>query len=59
MGGSFFFMPRNQISAGELKVFVLNLKNDLRNESIYLSDPKLYVNKYLNKVLDKLEEYMY
>jgi hypothetical protein len=58
MGGSFFFMPRNQISPNELKAFVEKLKIELGNENIS-SDIKSCANKYLNRVLDRLEQYRY
>lgn len=51
-------MPKNQVSKEELKVRVLKLKNDVYNESkdVWQGEKDL-ANKYLNKVLDILEEY--
>ena len=51
-------MPKNQVSKEELKVRVLKLKNDVYNESsdVWQGEKNL-ANKYLNKVLDILEEY--
>ena len=51
-------MPKNQVNKEELKVRVLKLKNDVYNESsdVWQGEKDL-ANKYLNKVLDILEEY--
>ena len=51
-------MPKNQVNKEELKVRVLKLKNDIYNESsdVWQGEKDL-ANKYLNKVLDILEEY--
>jgi len=51
-------MPKNQVNKEELKVRVLKLKNDVYNESsdVWQGEKDL-TNKYLNKVLDILEEY--
>lgn len=51
-------MPKNQVSKEELKVRVLKLKNDVYNESsdVWQGEKDL-ANKYLNRVLDILEEY--
>jgi hypothetical protein len=59
MGGDFFyFMPRNQLSKEEIRCHVEKLKNELYNEQIgYTSDPKGLANRYLNRVLDKIQEY--
>ena len=50
--------PKNQVSKEELKVRVLKLKNDVYNESsdVY-RERRTLLNKYLNRVLDILEEY--
>lgn len=52
-------MPRNQITKDEIKHQVLKLKNDLEKEWMnhYDLDPKWLAHQYLNKVLDKIEEY--
>lgn len=51
-------MHKNQMNKEELKVRVLKLKNDVYNESsdVWQGEKDL-ANKYLNKVLDILEEY--
>jgi len=51
-------MPKNQISKDELKVRVLKLKNRLYKEPPSW-DPKGLANKYLNEVLDIIDEYRY
>jgi len=51
-------MPRNQLSKDELKCYVLKLKNQLYESNHYEWDKKV-ANEYLNKVLDKIEEYNY
>ena len=51
-------MPRGQLTKEEMKYQVLKLKQKLQNEQIrYTSDPKALADKYLNEVLDKIEEY--
>jgi hypothetical protein len=51
-------MPRNEFSKEEIKCHVDKLKNKLYNEHVdYGSDPKELANKYLNQVLDKIQEY--
>jgi hypothetical protein len=53
-----FCMPRGQLTKEEMKYQVLKLKQKLQNEQIrYTSDPKALADKYLNEVLDKIEEY--
>ncbi|ASR76224.1 hypothetical protein HOR89_gp114 [Synechococcus phage Bellamy] len=49
-------MPRNMLTKDEIKVRVLKLKNELIHEQ----EPVMYkdlAHKYLNKVLDILDEY--
>ena len=48
-------MSKNQITKDEIKVQVEKLKTELYNEQTY--DGKALAHKYLNKVLDKIEEY--
>jgi hypothetical protein len=48
-------MSKNQITKKEIKVQVEKLKTELYNEQTYES--KELAHKYLNKVLDKIEEY--
>lgn len=51
-------MPRNKLTKGEMKCFVEKFKTELYNENLnWTSDPKGLAHKYLNKVLDKLQEY--
>jgi len=51
-------MPRNEFSKEEIKCYVEKLKVELYNEKIgYTSDPKELAHKYLNQVLDKIQEY--
>lgn len=53
-------MPRNQLTKEQIKCDVLKLKRDLHNENIqWSSDPRNLANRYLNSVLDKIEEYRY
>lgn len=53
-------MPKNQLTKEEIKMFVLKLKGDLLNEDVtWTSDPKAIAHKYLNKVLDRIEEFRY
>ena len=49
-------VPRNMLTKDEIKVRVLKLKNELFQEQ----EPVMYkdlAHKYLNKVLDILDEY--
>ena len=48
-------MPRNQVSLDEIKVFVEKLKNEAGRDNTCRD----CADKYLNKVLDKLQEYRY
>jgi len=51
-------MPKNSLNRDEIKCRVLKLKNELYNES----EPVMYkelAHKYLNRVLDILDEYRY
>ena len=48
-------MSKNQITKNEIKVQVEKLKTELCNEKTLES--KDLAHKYLNKVLDKIEEY--
>lgn len=47
-------MPRGRLTKDEMKMQVLKLKNELHN--LYHYDKEL-AHRYLNKVLDKIEEY--
>jgi hypothetical protein len=53
-------MPRNQLTKDEIRIAVLQFKKNLYNEHIdYRTDIKGLANKYLDMVLDKIEEYRY
>jgi hypothetical protein len=53
-------MPKNQLSKEELKVRVLKLKNNLYNDHTRPEmDMKGLAHKYLNEVLDIIDEYRY
>ena len=53
-------MPRNQISKEEIKVRVLNLKDKLYNEHVrHDMDMKGLAHKYLNEVINVIDEYRY
>ena len=55
------FMPKNQLTKDEIKCWVLKLKQSLYEEKItqYSSDPKTLANVYLDKVLEKINEFRY
>ena len=52
-------MPRGQLTKDIIKCDVLKIKRDLDTEWMDKSgfDPKWLAHHYLNKVLDKIEEY--
>ncbi len=53
-------MPRNQISKEEIKTRVLELKNRLYMDHIRPDmDMKGLAHKYLNEVIDMINEYRY
>jgi hypothetical protein len=53
-------MPKNQINKEELKVSVLKLKDKLYKDHIRPEmDMKGLAHKYLNEVLDIIDEYRY
>ena len=53
-------MSRNQLTKDEFKVHVLKLKHQVDNEGpeVWQGEKEL-AHKYLNKVLDALDEYRY
>jgi len=60
MGRVFFcIMPRGQLTKDIIKYEILKLKRDLDKEWMVKSgyDPKWLAHHYLNKILDKIEEY--
>ena len=53
-------MPRNQITKDEIKVRILKLKDNLYTEQIgHNMDMKDLAHKYLNEVIDIIDEYRY
>ena len=52
-------MPRGQLTKDVIKCEVLKIKTNLDKEWMDKSgyDPRHLAHKYLNKVLDKIEEY--
>ena len=53
-------MPRNQISKEEIKTRVLELKNQLHVDHIRPDmDMKGLAHKYLNEVINMIDEYRY
>ena len=53
-------MPKNQLTKDEIKVRVLKLKNNLHTDHIRPEmDMKGLAHKYLNEVLDIIDEYRY
>ena len=57
---SSFFMSKNQLTKDELKVRVLKLKDNLYKDHIRPEmDMKGLAHKYLNEVLDIIDEYRY
>ena len=55
----FSIMPRGQLTKDIIKCEVLKIKNELDKEWMnrYDTDPRWLAHQYLNKVLDKIEEY--
>ena len=51
-------MPRGQLDKDELKCYVLKLKYKVDQDEGYPGE-KAIAQKYLNMVLDKIEEYRY
>jgi len=52
------YMPRNQITAAEIKTKVERIKNELYwEEHKYGSEARGLAHKYLNMVLDVIDEY--
>jgi len=49
-------MPRNELTRDEIKCYVLKLKDELYHEE-YSEGITFLTHQYLNKVLDKIEEY--
>jgi len=53
-----FFMPKNQINKDEMICYILKLKHQVDGDVGYPGEKEL-VQKYLGKVLDRLQEYRY
>ena len=51
-------MPKNELNKEEFKVRVLKLKHELERER-HSEGIKFLAHKYLNKVLDTIDEYRY
>ncbi len=49
-------MPRGHLTKDIIKCEILKIKSQLDSEG-WTSDPKGLAHKYLNKILDKIEEY--
>ena len=49
-------MPRGQLTKEELKCHILKLKSQVDSDEGYPGE-KAIAHKYLNKVLDKINEY--
>ena len=51
-------MPGGQLTKDSIKCDILKIKNELYYENVsWTSDPKGIAHKYLNKILDKIDEY--
>ena len=53
-----YVMPRGQVTKDIIKCEILKLKHQLYEENSS-EDVNFLAQKYLNKVLDKLDEYSY
>lgn len=49
-------MPRGQINKDEIKCYILKLKHQVDQDTAYPGEKDI-AHKYLNMVLDKLDEY--
>lgn len=52
----FLYMPRGHLTKDIIKCEILKIKSQLESEG-WTSDPKGLAHKYLNILLDKIEEY--
>ena len=52
----FCIMPRGQINKDEMKCYVLKLKYQVDSDVGYPGEKEI-VQKYLNKVLNRIDEY--
>lgn len=53
-----FFMPRNQLNKEELITHIQKLMNSIKYDR-HVDDPKSYAIKYLQYVIDKIDEYRF
>ena len=51
-------MPRGPITKYEMESHLYRLKNDLKDRT-YLGESRYLADEYLNRVLDKLQEFRY
>ena len=51
-------MPKNKLTKDEIQCYILKLKHQVDHGEGFPGE-KYLVQKYLNKVLDKIEEYRY
>ena len=56
MAEFFYYMPRGQLNKDELKCHILKLKRQVDLDEGYPGEKEI-AHKYLNKVLDKINEY--
>lgn len=53
-------MSRNQINKEEIRTYILQLKSEICGDySNWNNDPAGLTHKYLNMILNKIEEYRY
>jgi hypothetical protein len=53
-------MPRNQLTKDQIKIDILKIKQDLYKEHIrHDMDMKGLANRYIDRILNKIEEYRY
>ena len=50
-------MPSNRINKDEMKCYILKLKSQVDSDVGWYPGEKAIAQKYLNKVLDKIDEY--
>jgi len=50
-------MPRGSLTKEEMKRILLTYKHQLDQDTTWTSDPKGMAHRYLNLLLDKIEEY--
>ena len=56
--GFFSIMPRGQLNKDEMVCYVLKLKHQVDSDEGFPGEKEI-AQKYLNKVLDKIQEYRY